>query len=73
MDCSFKNAKNSKGLCATPQCSRKATRSYIYMYCEECYAQILDSLDSGLVPTAGLVLEPDPHLDSQTLRESSPT
>lgn len=51
----FGNARNDKGLCATPGCTGKPIHTFVYKYCDRCYVAIASGLESGLAPDAGLL------------------
>lgn len=46
----FGNARNEKGLCATPDCDGKPVHTFMYKYCDKCHDTIMSDLVAGRAP-----------------------
>jgi len=49
MDYFFGNKRNDQGLCATVGCAGTPVHTFVYKYCEKCFAIIADEMAAGLV------------------------
>ena len=46
----FGNARNEKGLCATPDCTREPVQTMVFKYCDQCFDRIMGDLAAGRAP-----------------------
>ncbi len=49
MDYFFGNERNDKGLCATQSCTGTPVHTFVYKYCEKCFAVIARDMEAGFV------------------------
>lgn len=49
MDYFFGNKRNDQGLCATEGCIGAPVHTFVYKYCEKCFAVIARDMEAGFV------------------------
>lgn len=64
----FGNERNAKGLCATPNCQRKAVQTFVYGYCDECFDTIVADLSAGRLSSIVTVGEGEAALQDPVAR-----
>ena len=47
----FGNKRNDQGLCATEGCPERPLHTFVYKYCEKCFAAIANDMEAGLAPS----------------------
>lgn len=55
----FGNARNDKGLCATPDCIGRPVHTIVFKYCTRCYDAIMEDLAFGRVPNIEQIENPN--------------
>jgi hypothetical protein len=65
----FGNARNERGLCATPDCTREPVQTCVFKYCDECFDQIMRDLAEGRTPNLVQMQNPEPGTEPSATEE----